>query len=164
MVVLTVFAAGARLDQLGWSWKETTLLDALSCYSCIQFKSAILVPQQAKDKQMKNLTTPQAILCGFALVALAIASIPYSSNIVTPAHAAGVQKVAICNKDGSLCADTSYANVGSEKDPDFVGFLHAAFRSTRNVQRVAICDARDESMCAEIGFSKSLLPALKVSQ
>ena len=54
---------------------------------------------------MKNLTTPQAILCGFALIALAIATIPYSSNIVTPAHAAGgVQKVAICSLDGARCA------------------------------------------------------------
>ena len=54
---------------------------------------------------MKNLTTPQAILCSFALVALAIASIPYSSNIVTPAHAAGgIQKVAICDvRNPSLC-------------------------------------------------------------
>ena len=34
---------------------------------------------------MKNLTTPQAILFGFGLVALAIASIPYSSHVVTPA-------------------------------------------------------------------------------
>ena len=31
---------------------------------------------------MKNLTTPQAILCGFGLVALAIASVPFSSQIV----------------------------------------------------------------------------------
>ena len=54
---------------------------------------------------MKNLTTPQAILCGFALISLAIASIPYSSNIVTPTHAAGIQKVAICNKDGYGCAN-----------------------------------------------------------
>ena len=48
---------------------------------------------------MKNLTTPQAILGGLALIALAVASIPYSSSIVTPAHAneARVQKVAICN-------------------------------------------------------------------
>ena len=53
---------------------------------------------------MKNLTTPQAILCGFALIALAIASIPYSSNIVTPAHASGIQKVAICDKSGWPCA------------------------------------------------------------
>ena len=53
---------------------------------------------------MKNLTTPQAILCGFALIALAIASIPYSSNIVTPAHAARIQKVAICDPEGGRCA------------------------------------------------------------
>ena len=55
---------------------------------------------------MKNLTTPQAILCGFVLIALAIGSIPYSSNIVTPAHAAGgVQKVAICTLSGETCVD-----------------------------------------------------------
>ena len=99
MVALITGAVGARLDQLDWSGEETTLLDALSCHSLLLFKSAILAPQQAKDKQMKNLTTPQAILCGLALIALAIASMPYSSNIVTPAHAAGkkVQKIAKCN-------------------------------------------------------------------
>ena len=66
---------------------------------------------------MKNLTTPQAILCGLSLIALAIASIPYSSNIVTPAHASShgwaapseevasdVQKVVLCNK-GGRCAE-----------------------------------------------------------
>ena len=54
---------------------------------------------------MKNLTTPQAILCGFGLVALAIASVPYSSQIVKPAHASnGVNKIAICNEYGSKCA------------------------------------------------------------
>ena len=107
MIVLTPFLVGARLDQLGCSGEETTLLDALSCHSLISFKSAILAPQQAKDKQMKNLTTPQAILCGFALVALAIASIPYSSNVVTPAHAnTGIQKVAICDpEDTHRCVD-----------------------------------------------------------
>ena len=53
---------------------------------------------------MKNLTTPQAILCGFGLVALAIASIPYSSQIVKPAYASnGVNKIAICNPDGIKC-------------------------------------------------------------
>ena len=95
------------MDQLGWSGEETTLLDALSCLSSISFKSAILALQQAKDKQMKNLTTPQAILCGFALVALAIASIPYPSNVVTPAHAnTGIQKVAICDpEDTHRCVD-----------------------------------------------------------
>ncbi len=55
---------------------------------------------------MKNLTTPQAILCGFGLVALAIASIPYSSQIVKPALAnSGVQKVTICSPDGYSCGD-----------------------------------------------------------
>ena len=97
------------MDQLGWSGEETTLLDALSCLSSISFKSAILAPQQAKDKQMKNLTTPQAILCGFALIALAIASIPYSSNIVSPAQAYAdrVSKVAICSQDGARCAEVT---------------------------------------------------------
>ena len=36
---------------------------------------------------MKNLTSPQAILCGLGLIALAIASVPYSSNLVKPALA-----------------------------------------------------------------------------
>ena len=36
---------------------------------------------------MKKLTTPQAILFGFGLIALAIVSVPYSSQIVKPAHA-----------------------------------------------------------------------------
>ena len=55
---------------------------------------------------MKNLTTPQAILFGFGLVALAIASVPYSSQVVTPALAVshGVHKIAICNSNGSACA------------------------------------------------------------
>ena len=107
MVVLNTIVVGARLDQLSWSGEETTLLDALSCLSSISFKSAILALQQANDKQMKNLTTPQAILCGCALVALAIASIPYSSNVVTPAHAnTGIQKVAICDpEDTHRCVD-----------------------------------------------------------
>ena len=109
MIVLSESVLGARLDQLGWSGEETTLLDALSCLSSISFKSAILAPQQAKDKQMKNLTTPQAILCGFALIALAIASIPYSSNIVSPAQAYAdrVSKVAICSQDGARCAEVT---------------------------------------------------------
>ena len=36
---------------------------------------------------MKNLTTPKAILFGLGLIALAIASLPYSSNITKPAMA-----------------------------------------------------------------------------
>ena len=108
MVVLITVVVGARLDQSGWSGEETTLLDALSCLSSISFKSAILAPQQAKDKQMTNLTTPQAILCGFALIALAIASLPYSSNIVSPARAksSDVQRVVICDpEDTHRCVD-----------------------------------------------------------
>ena len=60
---------------------------------------------------MKDLTTPQAILCGFALIALAIASIPYSSNIVSPAQAYTdrVSKVAICSQDGARCAQVTHA-------------------------------------------------------
>ena len=55
---------------------------------------------------MKNLTTPQAILFGFGLVALAIASVPYSSQIVKPAYASnGVNKIAICNENGNGCAE-----------------------------------------------------------
>ena len=55
---------------------------------------------------MKSLTTPQAVLGGLALIALAVASIPYSSNIVTPAHAnTGIQKVALCDaKSPNNCA------------------------------------------------------------
>ena len=57
---------------------------------------------------MKNLTIPQAILCGFGLVALAIASVPYSSNIVKPAFASNkVHKIAICHPNGFMCADIS---------------------------------------------------------
>ena len=53
---------------------------------------------------MKNLTTPKAILCGFGLMALAIASVPYSSQIVKPAYASnGVNKIAICNESGINC-------------------------------------------------------------
>ena len=57
---------------------------------------------------MKNFTTPQAILCGFGLVALAIASVPYSSQIVKPAYASnGVNKIAICDVSGNKCAGMS---------------------------------------------------------
>ena len=56
---------------------------------------------------MKNLTTPQALLIGLSLIALAIASIPFSSGIVKDAHASNVQKIAICDKTGSRCSDIS---------------------------------------------------------
>ena len=44
-----------------------------------------------------ELTTPKAILIGMSLIAVAIASIPYSKSVVTEAHAAnGIQRVQIC--------------------------------------------------------------------
>ena len=36
---------------------------------------------------MDNLTTPKSILFGLGLIALAIASVPYSTKIVKSAHA-----------------------------------------------------------------------------
>ena len=61
---------------------------------------------------MKNLTTPQAILGGLALIALGVASIPYSSSIVTPAQATSsdVQRVVICNSKGVMCAKVKSIN------------------------------------------------------
>ena len=64
---------------------------------------------------MKNLTTPQSILYGFGLVALAIASVPYSSQIIKPAFAnSGVHKIAICEKDGYQCMDIFESNYGDK--------------------------------------------------
>ena len=69
---------------------------------------------------MKNLTTPQAILFGFGLVALAIASIPYSSQVITPAFASnGVHKIAICDEYGNKCSQVlnqKEISDGSTKD------------------------------------------------
>ena len=45
---------------------------------------------------MENLTTPKAILFGLCLIALAIASVPYSSKLVKNAYADNIQKVQIC--------------------------------------------------------------------
>ena len=45
---------------------------------------------------MENLTTPKAILFGLGLIALAIASVPYSSKLVKNAYADNIQKVQIC--------------------------------------------------------------------
>lgn len=58
----------------------------------------------------KELTTPKAILIGMSLIAVAIASIPYSKSVVGDAHAAsGVQRVEICgyteNVEGLHCAN-----------------------------------------------------------
>lgn len=61
---------------------------------------------------MKKMTTPQAILFGFGLVALAIASLPHSSKIIKPAHAFNhVHKIAICNEYGNKCADILRGNL-----------------------------------------------------
>ena len=56
---------------------------------------------------MKNLTTPKAILFGLGLIALAIASVPYSSQIIKPAfaHTGGVHKIAICSLSGASCIE-----------------------------------------------------------
>lgn len=40
-----------------------------------------------REITMFNLTTPKAIVIGFFFIALAIASIPYSAGIVSPALA-----------------------------------------------------------------------------
>ena len=59
------------------------------------------------------MTTPKAILIGLTFIAVAIASIPYSNNVVTPALASfhnasgSVHKIAICDKNGMNCADIS---------------------------------------------------------
>ena len=45
---------------------------------------------------MKNLSTPQTILLGFGLIAIAIASVPYSNLIIKPAHA--LSNVVIMNQ------------------------------------------------------------------
>lgn len=53
------------------------------------------------------MTTPKAILLGLTFIAIAIASIPYSNNVVTPALASNhiVHKIAICNESGNSCSD-----------------------------------------------------------
>ena len=57
---------------------------------------------------MKNLTTPKAILFGLGLIALAIASAPYSSQIIKPAFAnSNIQKVALCDHSTEVCARVS---------------------------------------------------------
>ena len=56
---------------------------------------------------MKNMTIPQSIFFGLSLIAIAITSIPFSSNMIKDAHASNVQKIAICDKTGSRCSDIS---------------------------------------------------------
>ena len=55
------------------------------------------------------MTTPKAILIGLTFIAVAIASIPYSNNVVTPALASNhiVHKITICNESGKHCAFAS---------------------------------------------------------
>ena len=55
------------------------------------------------------MTTPKAILIGLTFIAIAIASIPYSNNVVTPALASNhiVHKIAICSQWGDKCANVS---------------------------------------------------------
>ena len=48
---------------------------------------------------MKNMTTPQAILVGLSLIAIAIASLPFSNGVIEEAHADMPQKVMICNEE-----------------------------------------------------------------
>ena len=99
--------SGSALGSIGLAWGGNNSFGRALLLFLYIVQVCYSNPKQAKDKQMKNLTTPQAILCGFALVALAIASIPYSSNIVTPAHAYvdRVSKAAICSQDGARCVD-----------------------------------------------------------
>ena len=56
-----------------------------------------------------KLTTPYAVLAGFALVALAIASQPLTGSLVPEAWAQSDRpvRVAICDPYGIDCADVS---------------------------------------------------------
>ena len=63
------------------------------------------------------MTTPQAILTGFALVALAIASLPYSNGLISPALASDEpMKVTICNERGYRCANVSVGRLQVDND------------------------------------------------
>ena len=54
------------------------------------------------------MTTPKAIFGGLALVALAIASIPYSTDIMKPK----LQKVVICDpRNPKMCANLSRRDI-----------------------------------------------------
>jgi hypothetical protein len=52
-----------------------------------------------------ELTTPKAILIGMSLIAVAIASIPYSKSVVGDAYAKKdeVIKIALCDQYGGAC-------------------------------------------------------------
>ena len=59
---------------------------------------------------MTTLTTPKAILIGFALIALSIASIPYS-NLIVPKAYAGDANILYCI-DGSSISLSGFASGG----------------------------------------------------
>ena len=63
------------------------------------------------------MTTPKSILLGLSFIAIAIASIPYSNNVITPAFAASneVHKIALCNESGSRCVDMIQRTIGKFK-------------------------------------------------
>ena len=56
-----------------------------------------------------ELTTPKAILIGLSLIAVAIASVPYSKSVVGDAyaHSEGLHKIAICAPNGYPCVDVT---------------------------------------------------------
>lgn len=45
---------------------------------------------------MKKLTTPKAIFFGFSLIAIGIASVPYSSMLIKPAY--GISNNVVANR------------------------------------------------------------------
>ena len=59
-----------------------------------------------------ELTTPKAILIGLSLIAVAIASIPYSKSVVGDAHAQqqGPIPVTICSESGT-CGYGTYDRI-----------------------------------------------------
>ena len=61
----------------------------------------ILVTTLGKGEQDEKSYNTTGILIGLFLIALAIASIPFSSGIVKDAHASSVKKIAICDKTGT---------------------------------------------------------------
>ena len=70
------------------------------------------------------MTTPKAILLGLTFIAVAIASIPYSNNVVSPALASGhVQKVAVCTVSGNSCADIFYKTTSAGRKDYYMGVL-----------------------------------------
>ena len=58
------------------------------------------------------MTTPQVILTGFALVALAIASLPYSNGIISPAFA----EDNLATKDEMNDEQVCFTNINSKKE------------------------------------------------